>query len=56
MLPRQVRWTEGVAEIAIARRIARPGKVQGVMGGGNKAHMAELRWRWGVEAESSLVR
>ena len=56
MLPRQVLWTEGVAGAARAKRIARPGKAQGVMGGGTKARMAELRRRWGVEAESSLVR
>lgn len=56
MLPRQVLWTEGVAGAAGAKRIARPRKAQSVMGGGTKARMAELRWRWGVEAESSLVR
>ena len=43
MLPRQVRWTEGVARATIAKWIAWPGKVQGVIGGGTKACIAEIR-------------
>jgi len=51
MLSRQVRWAEGATGAAIAKWIGWPGKVQGVMGGGTKACMAEIRWHRRVEAE-----
>jgi len=51
VLPRQVRWAGGVAGAAVAKCFAWPGKVQGVMGGGTKACIAGVRWRWGAVVE-----
>jgi len=47
------RWIKSVAGAAV-EWIRWPNKVQGVMGSGAKACIAELRWCWGVEAEGFI--
>lgn len=42
---------QSVSRAAIAKWVGWPKKVQGVMGGDARASIAEIRWRWRVEAE-----
>ena len=40
-----------VSRAAIAKWVGWLGKVQGVIGGGARASVTEIRWRWRVEVE-----
>jgi len=51
MLPGQAQWIESVSRAAIVKWVGWPERFQGVTGGSAKAHVAEIRWRWRVEAE-----
>ncbi|CAZ79429.1 unnamed protein product [Tuber melanosporum] len=51
MIPGEVRWIESVAGEAMAKWIGWLGELRGVMGGGAKECIAEIRRRWGREVE-----
>ena len=45
-----------VSGAAIAKWVGWPRKIQGVMGGGARASIAETGWCWRVEAEEFVMR
>lgn len=52
MLPWQARWIESVVPAGMARWNGWLDKEKSVTGGGTKAFIAEIGWRWLVEVES----